>query len=73
MFDGITHWHWFILALVIGGVEVMTMSMYLAGPAGAAAIVGLVKLIFPQIGLGASLILFAVSYTHLTLPTIYSV
>lgn len=58
MFE-LTHWHWFILMVVIGVIEMMSLSMYLIGPAIAAGLVGLVKLIYPELSLFASLMLFS--------------
>ncbi len=59
MFE-ITHWHWFILMIVIGVIEMMSLSMYLVGPAAAAGIVGLIKWIYPELSLFASLMLFSI-------------
>jgi len=68
MFE-ITHWHWFILMIVIIGIEMVSMSMYLIGPAAAAGIVGLVKWAFPELSLFGGLMLFSlltVVFTYLS-------
>lgn len=53
-------WHWWVLAAVLIALEVLAPSTVLLWPGIAAAIVGVVLLISPDIGWQAQVLLFAV-------------
>lgn len=53
-------WHWFTLAIILAGFEIVSMSFFLLFPAGAAVIVGLAFGFEPDLDWRLQLVLFAV-------------
>ena len=53
-------WHWWVLAAVLIALEVLAPSTVLLWPGIAAAIVGVVLLISPDVGWQGQVLLFAV-------------
>ncbi|WP_395014888.1 NfeD family protein [Dongia sp.] len=58
-FDHLQFWHWFILAVIFAGVEMLTPGFFFIWLGGAALIVGLVALVFSAMSWEVQLILFA--------------
>ncbi|GAB2177115.1 NfeD family protein [Dongia sp. agr-C8] len=58
-FDHLQFWHWFILAAVFAGIEMLTPGFFFIWLGGAALIIGLVTLVFASMGWEVQLILFA--------------
>lgn len=56
----VSHWHWFALAVILAGFEVMSMSFFLLFPAIAAVIVGIVVYADPTLDWRFQLLIFAV-------------
>jgi len=59
-------WHWFALAAVLVGLEIISTTFYFLWPGMAAALVGLTLYVFPELGVNSQLILFAVLAVVLT-------
>jgi len=58
-FDHLQFWHWFILAAVFAGIEMLTPGFFFIWLGGAALVIGLVALIFSGMSWEVQLILFA--------------
>ncbi len=58
-FDHLQFWHWFILAAIFAGVEMLTPGFFFIWLGGAALIVGLVALVLSGMSWEVQLILFA--------------
>jgi len=58
-FSGVQFWHWWILAALLAAVEAMLPGMFFIWFGAAAAIVGLIVLILPDIGWELQVVLFA--------------
>jgi len=58
-FDHLQFWHWFILAAIFAGIEMLTPGFFFIWLGGAALVIGLVALIFSGMGWELQLILFA--------------
>lgn len=58
-FDHLQFWHWFILAAVFAGIEMVTPGFFFIWLGGAALVIGLVALVFSGMGWEVQLILFA--------------
>jgi membrane protein implicated in regulation of membrane protease activity len=58
-FDHLQFWHWFILAAVFAGIEMVTPGFFFIWLGGAALVIGLVALVFSGMGWELQLILFA--------------
>lgn len=58
--DSIVFWHWWVLGAVLITIEMFAPSAVLLWPGIAAAIVGLIVLIFADVGWEFSVLLFAV-------------
>lgn len=58
--DTITYWHWWIIAIALMGVEVFAPSTYFMWMGIAAAVVGVVLLIAPDLSWEYQLIVFGV-------------
>ncbi len=59
MFDDLVYWHWWALALGLAIIEILAPGTYFLWLAGAAAITGLVVLVFPDMPIFGQWILFA--------------
>ncbi len=59
LLNNLEFWHWWVLAAVLIALEVLAPSTVLLWPGIAAAIVGVVLLINPDIGWQAQVLLFA--------------
>ncbi len=59
---------WLLVALVLGGIELLTLSFFLLWPALAALIVSVLVWIFPDIGFAWQLVVFAVLSVLLLIP-----
>ncbi len=59
---------WFLVALVLGGVEILTLSFFLLWPALAALIVSLIAWIFPGMAWGWQIAIFGVVSVALLIP-----
>ena len=55
-----TYWHWFTLAVILFGFEIMSMSFFLLFPAGAAIASGLVLMAWPDLDIRLQLGIFAI-------------
>src|SRR5262245_4405636 len=53
-------WHWFALAAILVGLEIISTTFYFLWPGIAAALVGVLLYFFPDLSLNAQLVLFAV-------------
>lgn len=60
LLDGLVFWHWWVLGAVLITIEMLAPTTFLLWPGIAAAIVGLIVLVFPGIGWEVSVFLFAV-------------
>jgi len=60
MLDQIVFWHWFVLALVLIVFEIFSMSMFALFIAIAAAIVGVISFLIPDMSWHAQFILWSV-------------
>src|SRR5689334_6690835 len=58
-FDHLQFWHWFILAALFAGIEMLTPGFFFIWLGGAALILGLVTLVFSSMSWEVQLILFA--------------
>ena len=58
--DSIRFWHWWILALILLGLEIMVAGTFFIWMGAAAAIVGLVLLLVPDFGWQNQVLAFAV-------------
>ena len=58
-FDHLQYWHWFILAAIFVGIEMLTPGFFFIWLGGAALIIGLVTLVFSGMSWEVQLILFA--------------
>jgi membrane protein implicated in regulation of membrane protease activity len=58
-FDQLQFWHWFILAAVFAGIEMLTPGFFFIWLGGAALVLGLVALVIPAMSWEVQLILFA--------------
>lgn len=54
-----TYWHWFTLAVILFGFEIMSMSFFLLFPAGAAVVCGFVLMVWPDLDIRLQLAVFA--------------
>ncbi|MEL6265319.1 MAG: NfeD family protein [Pseudomonadota bacterium] len=59
--NGISPWWWIAFAIVLGIVEVTTLTTYLLGPALAAGTVGVILMIEPALSGTAQITIFAVA------------
>jgi len=59
-FDHLQFWHWFILAAVFAGIEMLTPGFFFIWLGGAALIIGLVTLVISSMSWETQVILFAV-------------
>lgn len=53
-------WHWFILAAVLAGIEIMTPGFFFLWLGGAALLTGVIALIIPVLGWEVQVLAFAV-------------
>ena len=60
LLEGIEFWHWWVLGAVLITIEMVAPSTILLWPGIAAGVVGLIVLIFPDVGWELSVLLFAV-------------
>ncbi len=63
MFDFLSHlafWHWWILAVLLAIIEVIAPGFFFIWLAGAAAVTGLVTLVFTSLGWESEILVFAV-------------
>lgn len=58
-FLDVTHWHWFALALVLAGFEMLSMSFFLIFPALSAVMLGLVVFVEPTLDWRVQVLVFA--------------
>ena len=58
-FDHLQFWHWFILAAIFAGIEMLTPGFFFIWLGGAALIIGLITLVFSGMSWEVQLILFA--------------
>lgn len=58
-FTDLVYWHWFALAAIFAGLEILSPGIFLIFPGLAAAVVGLVILAFPGLDWRLQLLLFA--------------
>ena len=58
-FDHLQFWHWFILAAIFAGIEMLTPGFFFIWLGGAALVIGLVALVFSSMSWEVQLILFA--------------
>jgi membrane protein implicated in regulation of membrane protease activity len=58
-FDHLQFWHWFILAAIFAGIEMLTPGFFFIWLGGAALIVGLITLVLSGMGWEMQLVLFA--------------
>ena len=58
-FDHLQFWHWFILAAIFAGIEMLTPGFFFIWLGGAALVIGLVALVFTSMSWEVQLILFA--------------
>ncbi len=59
---------WFLIALVLGGVELLTLTFFLLWPALAALIVALLTWIMPDMAIGWQIVAFAAFSVLLLIP-----
>ncbi len=59
---------WFLIALVLGAIELLSLSFFLLWPALAALIVSVVMLLIPGLNLGWQLVIFALISVVLLVP-----
>ncbi len=59
---------WLLIALVLGGIEILTLSFFLLWPALAALIVSVLMWIFPDIAVGWQIVIFALLSVVLLIP-----
>ncbi len=59
-FLNVSHWHWFALAVALGGLEMLSMSFFLIFPGLAAGLVGLIVYVEPGIDWRVQVLVFAV-------------
>ena len=59
-------WHWWALGVVLIGIEIIVPSTFLLGPALAGFVMGVLQLIFPDLGFDIMLGLYAVMALILT-------
>lgn len=59
---------WLLIALVLGGIEILTLSFFLLWPALAALLVSVLLWIFPDLAIGWQLVIFAVTSVVLLVP-----
>ena len=59
-FDHLQFWHWFILAAIFAGIEMLTPGFFFIWLGGAALLLGLITLVISGMGWELQLILFAV-------------
>lgn len=59
---------WFLIALVLGGIEILTLSFFLIWLAIAALITAVVTYFLPDLGLAAQLVIFAIFSVALLIP-----
>lgn len=58
-FETIVYWHWFALAAIFAGLEILSPGVFLIFPGLAAAVIGVVLLVFPSLDWRLQLLLFA--------------
>ncbi len=59
---------WLLLALILGGLEILTLSFFLLWPALAALIVAVITFFFPSLAPAWQIVLFAVLTVLLLIP-----
>ncbi len=59
---------WLLIALVLGGLEILTLSFFLLWPALAALVVSLLTLLFPEMAWGWQIVIFALIAVALLIP-----
>jgi membrane protein implicated in regulation of membrane protease activity len=60
LFTEVAFWHWWILAVLLGIVEMVAPGFFCIWLAGAAALTGLIVLAIPSLGWEAQIVIFAV-------------
>lgn len=59
VFADVQPWHWFALAAMLVGLEIVSTTFYFLWPGVAAAIVGVLLYFFPSLGVDYQVILFS--------------
>jgi hypothetical protein len=59
VFADVQPWHWFALAAMLVGLEIISTTFYFLWPGVAAAIVGVLLYFFPSLGVDYQIILFS--------------
>lgn len=57
-FNGIEFWHWWVLAILLGAIEIFAPSFFFLWLGFAAAAVGILVLVLPNLGLEFQLLFF---------------
>ncbi|HWT96466.1 MAG TPA: NfeD family protein [Terriglobales bacterium] len=60
LFTEVAFWHWWILAVLLGIIEMIAPGFFCIWLAGAAALTGVIVLIFSGIGWEAQIVIFAI-------------
>jgi membrane protein implicated in regulation of membrane protease activity len=60
LFSHLAFWHWWFLAVVLATIEVIAPGFFFIWLAGAAAVTGLITLVFASLGWEAEVLIFAV-------------
>lgn len=63
---GISPWWWVAFALLLGGLEILTLAFFLIGPALAAVVVAALLAMFPELSGTVQILLFAAVSAVLT-------
>jgi membrane protein implicated in regulation of membrane protease activity len=58
--DGTQFWHWWILAAIFAGIEILAPGVFFIWLGAAAALTGLIALIIPSLGWEIEALIFAV-------------
>jgi membrane protein implicated in regulation of membrane protease activity len=58
--DGTEFWHWWILALIFAGIEILAPGVFFIWLGAAAALTGLIALVIPGMGWEIEALIFAV-------------
>ncbi len=58
--DGTQFWHWWILAALFAGVEILAPGVFFIWLGAAAAVTGLIALVIPGLGWEIEALMFAV-------------
>lgn len=59
-FDQLAFWHWWVLAVLLGIVEMIAPGFFCIWLAGAAALTGIIVLVLSSLGWEAQVVIFAV-------------